>query len=84
MAAIPFLRGLCSFYRLKAGYGLADAGKARLAVEDDQGFKERWRVFASADGDPDGLEGLPCLQTKLRSGSAKGLVERIMIKGRPG
>jgi hypothetical protein len=69
---------------LKAGYGLADSGKARLAAEDDQGFKERWRVFAPADCDPDGLEGLPCLQTKLHSGSAKNMVERIMIEGRPG
>jgi hypothetical protein len=41
---------------LKAGFGLADAGEAEVAAEDGQGFKERRRVFASADGDADGLE----------------------------
>jgi hypothetical protein len=46
---------------LEAGFGLADAGQAEVAAEDDHGFKERRRVFASADGDPDGLEGLPGL-----------------------
>jgi hypothetical protein len=51
--------------RLKAGFGLADAGETDVAAEDGQGFKERGRVSASADGDSDGLEGLPGLQTKV-------------------
>ncbi len=42
--------------RFEAGFGLADAGEADLAAEDNHGFKERRRVLASADGDPDGLE----------------------------
>jgi len=44
--------------RLKAGFGLADAGEAEFAAEDGHGLKERGRVFASADGDADGLECL--------------------------
>ena len=47
--------------RLKAIFGLADALKADLAAEDNHGFKERRSVLASADGHPNGLEGLPGL-----------------------
>jgi hypothetical protein len=65
---------------LKAFYGLADAGKTDIAAEDGHGFKERWRVFAAANGDADGLEGLPGLQTQMRGCSSKRLVERIMIE----
>jgi hypothetical protein len=71
---------LCSGKRLKAGFGLAEAGEADIAAEDSHGFKERRRVFTSADRDPDGLEGLPGLQTQVRSGSTKRLIERIVIE----
>jgi hypothetical protein len=47
--------------RLKAGFGLADAGEADFAAEDGHGFKERRRVLASADGDADGLKHRPGL-----------------------
>jgi hypothetical protein len=47
--------------RLQAGCGLADAGEAEIAAEDGHGFKERRGVLASADGDADGLKGLPGL-----------------------
>jgi hypothetical protein len=46
---------------LKAFFGLTDAVETGLATEDGHGFKERRRVFPSADGDPYGLEGLPGL-----------------------
>ena len=48
--------------RLKTCLGLANAGQAEVAAEDGHGFKKRGGVFASADGDADGLEGLPGLQ----------------------
>src|ERR1039458_8706732 len=67
--------------RLKDGFGLLDAGEAELAAEDNHGFKERRRVFASANGHPDGLEGLPGLQTKLCGSFAQCLVQRIVIEG---
>jgi hypothetical protein len=59
---------------------LADAGQTHIAAEDGHGFKERGRVFAAADGDADGLKGLPGLQTKLRGCCSKSLVERIVIE----
>ena len=65
--------GLFSSERLQAGFGLADAGKADVASEDGHGFKQRRRVFAAADGDPDGLEGLPSLQTQVRGCCSKRL-----------
>ena len=40
----------------KVGFGFLDAGEADIAAKDDHGFKERRRVFASADGDADGLK----------------------------
>jgi hypothetical protein len=46
---------------LKAFFGLANALKANFVAENNHGFKERRRVLASANGDPDGLEGLPGL-----------------------
>jgi hypothetical protein len=69
---------------LKADFGLFDASEAKVAAEDGQGSKKRGRVFAAADGDADGLKGLPGLQTKVLGGSAKRLVERIVIEGRRG
>ena len=71
---------LCSSERLKSGFGLLDAGQARFAAQDYQGFKERRRVLASADGDPYGLEGLPGLQPQMHSGGAESLIERIVIE----
>jgi hypothetical protein len=65
---------------LQAGFGLVDAGEAEFAAEDGHGFKERRRVFASADGDPDGLEGLPGLQTQVQGCGSKSLVQRIVIE----
>ena len=65
---------------MKAGFGLADAGEAELTAEDGHGFKERRRVFASTDGDSDGLEHWPGLQTKVRGCGSKRLVERIVIE----
>jgi hypothetical protein len=48
---------------LQARFCLVDSFEADLAAEDNHGFKERRGVLASADGDADGLEGLPGLQT---------------------
>ena len=57
MTAIPCQNAYCfQTSDSKTGFGLADAGEANLAAEDNHGFKKRRRVFASADGDPDGLE----------------------------
>ena len=68
---------------MQAGRGLADASEAELATEDGHGFKERRRVFSSADCDPDGLEHGTSLESERSGGSAKGLVQRIVIeKGR--
>jgi hypothetical protein len=47
--------------RVEVFFGLAEAGEAEVAAEDRHGFKERRGIFASADGDADGLEGLPGL-----------------------
>ena len=66
---------------MKAFFGLADAGEAQLAAEDNHGFKQRRRVFASADGDTDWLEHLPGLQTQLIGCGAKCMVQRIVIEG---
>ena len=71
----------CSAERLKAGFGLADSFEANFAAEDGHGFKQRRRVFASADGDADGLKHGAGLQTQMRSGGSQCLVERIMIEG---
>jgi hypothetical protein len=46
---------------LQFDFSLAYAFEAEVAAEDDHGFKERRGVLASADGDADGLEGLPGL-----------------------
>ena len=61
-------------------FGLADAFEAHLAAEHGHGFKERRRVFASADGDADGLKHWPGFETKLSGGRAQRLVERIVIE----
>jgi hypothetical protein len=37
-------------------FGLADAGEADFAAQDDHGFEERRGVLAAADGYADGLE----------------------------
>jgi hypothetical protein len=66
---------------LQAFFGLADACEAELAAEDGHGFKERRRVFTSADGDADGLEGLPGLQSKVRGCGTKRLVEGVVVEG---
>ena len=47
---------LCSTERFKVGYRLAYTGEADVAAKHDHGFKERWRVLASADGDSDRLK----------------------------
>ncbi len=71
---------MCSTERFKPGFGLTDAGEAEFVAEDGHGFKERRRVFTSADGDADGLEGLPGLQTQARGCGSKSLVERIVVE----
>ena len=38
------------------GFGLADAFQAHVAAQNGHGFKQRRRILAAADGDPDGLE----------------------------
>jgi len=66
--------------RLQVGLGLLDASEADIAAEDDHGFKERGRVFASADGDTEGLEHGSGLEAKRSGGGSEGLVERVVIK----
>jgi hypothetical protein len=67
---------------LKVGYGLTDTGETNLAAEDNQGFKQRRRVLASAHGNPDRLEHGPCLESERIGGCAQCLVERIVVEFR--
>ncbi len=66
---------------MQAVFGLADSFQADFAAEDDHGLKQRRRVFASADGDADGLKHRPGLQAQMSGGGAQRLVERIVIEG---
>ena len=66
--------GLCSGERLKAGFGLTEAGEAEVAAEDGHGFKERRRVLASADGHPDGLKHGTGLEAERLGRLAQGLL----------
>jgi hypothetical protein len=59
---------------LKAGFGLTDAGEASLATQDYQGLEERRGVFASADGNPYGLEHWTGFETERLGGFAQCLV----------
>jgi len=61
-------------------FGLQHALQAYLSSQHRHGFKERWRVFASADSDADGLKGLPGLETEFIRGRAQSCVERIVIE----
>ena len=61
-------------------YGLADALQAEVAAEDDEGFKEGGRVFAAADGDANGLEGLPGLEAEGGGGGSQSFVERVVVE----
>jgi len=47
--------------RLQVCFRLPNAFEANLAAEDNQSFKKRRRILAPADGDADGLKGLPGL-----------------------
>jgi len=78
-SCLDLINCLRSAERLQAFFGLQDADEAQFATEDSHGFKERRRVFASADGDPDGLEGLRGFQTQVRCRGSKCLVELIVI-----
>ena len=71
---------LISGERLQAVFGLADASETDVAAENGHGFKEWRRILASADGDTDGLKHRPGLQTQLRSGGTKRLVQRIVVE----
>ena len=73
-----------SYERLQVVFGLLDALEADIAAEDNHGFKERRRILASANCDPDGLKHRPGFQTELDARLAQRLVERIMIEGRRG
>ncbi len=69
---------------MQTGFGLADAREADFAAEDDQGFKERRRVFAPADGHPDRLEHRTGFEAECLGGFAQSMVQRIVIEGRCG
>ena len=60
---------------------MADAFEADVAAQDGHGFKERRRVFASADGDADGLEHGTGLEAERRGGCAQSLLQRIVVEG---
>ena len=65
----------------KLGFGLLNASEAHIAAEDNHGFKERRRVLAPADGDPDGLEHGAGLEAERRGGLAQSFVQRIVVEG---